>query len=115
MEEHVIEFNQLAMTHAQGSDVMLNRVMTKDNIALAVLLETREGTVNAVPEGVWTVPAPSEAQQSILVATAHIHWDPEFCDVKLIQVSKRHKRKPIFIIFYFKIVELFKGLFLVDL
>ena len=29
MEEHVIEFNQLAMTHAQGSDVMLNRVMTK--------------------------------------------------------------------------------------
>ncbi len=21
----------------------------------------------------------------LLVATAHIHWDPEFCDVKLIQ------------------------------
>ena len=82
MEEHVIEFNQLAMTHAQGSDVMLNRVMTKDNIALAVLLETREGA--------WVTPPPAEmgvaAQQSILVATAHIHWDPEFCDVKLIQV-----------------------------
>lgn len=23
--------------------------------------------------------------QPILVCTAHIHWDPEFCDVKLIQ------------------------------
>jgi len=81
MEEHVIEFNQLAMTHAQGSDVMLNRVMTKDNIALAVVLETRDGA--------WVTPPPAEmgvpAQQSILVATAHIHWDPEFCDVKLVQ------------------------------
>ena len=39
------------------------------------------------------MPPPAEmgvpAQQSILVATAHIHWDPEFCDVKLIQVSKK--------------------------
>jgi len=81
MEEHVIEFNQLAMTHAQGSDVMLNRVMTKDNIALAVLLETREEA--------WATPPPMEmgaaTQQSILVSTAHIHWDPEFCDVKLVQ------------------------------
>ena len=81
----MIEFNQLAMTHAQGSDVMLNRVMTKDNIALAVVLETRDGA--------WVTPPPAEmgvpAQQSILVATAHIHWDPEFCDVKLIQVSKK--------------------------
>ena len=42
LSEHVIEFNQLAMTHAQGSDVMLNRVMTKDNIALAVLLELKD-------------------------------------------------------------------------
>lgn len=23
--------------------------------------------------------------QPILVCTAHIHWDPEYCDVKLIQ------------------------------
>lgn len=29
---------------------------------------------------------PSEVQQPILVCTAHIHWDPEFCDVKLIQI-----------------------------
>lgn len=33
-----------------------------------------------------TVPADTIlVQQPILVCTAHIHWDPEFCDVKLIQ------------------------------
>ena len=32
--------------------------------------------------------------QYILLATCHIHWDPEFCDVKLIQVkSKFHNLK----------------------
>ena len=31
------------MANAEGSDEMLNRVMTKDNIGLAALLETREG------------------------------------------------------------------------
>lgn len=39
----MIEFNQLAMANAEGSDDMLNRVMTKDNIGLAALLETKEG------------------------------------------------------------------------
>ena len=43
IKEHLIEFNQLAMANAEGSDEMLNRVMTKDNIGLAALLETREG------------------------------------------------------------------------
>ncbi|KAG8287643.1 CCR4-NOT transcription complex subunit 6-like [Homalodisca vitripennis] len=27
-----------------------------------------------------------QVHQPLLVCTAHIHWDPEFCDVKLIQV-----------------------------
>jgi mRNA deadenylase 3'-5' endonuclease subunit Ccr4 len=26
-----------------------------------------------------------QVSQPILVCSAHIHWDPEFCDVKLIQ------------------------------
>jgi CCR4-NOT transcription complex subunit 6 len=43
VKEHLIEFNQLAMANAEGSDDMLNRVMTKDNIGLAALLETKEG------------------------------------------------------------------------
>ena len=30
-------------------------------------------------------PDPSQVQQPLLVCTAHIHWDPEYCDVKLVQ------------------------------
>ena len=42
IKEHLIEFNRLAMSTAEGSHDMLNRVMTKDNIGLAALLETKE-------------------------------------------------------------------------
>lgn len=80
IKEHLVEFNQVAMAHAEGSDVMLNRVMTKDNIALAVLLETKESCYDA-----GVLPEASQLNQLVLVTTAHIHWDPEFCDVKLIQ------------------------------
>lgn len=31
-------------------------------------------------------PDVNQVHQPLLVCTAHIHWDPEFCDVKLIQV-----------------------------
>ena len=38
------------MANAEGSDIMLNRVMTKDNIALAALLQTKEACwENGVP------------------------------------------------------------------
>ena len=40
--KHVIEFNQLAIANAEGSENILNRVMTKDNIGLCALLETKE-------------------------------------------------------------------------
>lgn len=60
------------MSTADGSEDMLNRVMTKDNIGLAALLQTKEAafenTVN---------PDPSQVNQPILVCTAHMHWDPE--------------------------------------
>jgi hypothetical protein len=78
--EHLIEFNQLAMANAEGSDDMLNRVMTKDNIGLAALLETKEA---AWSNGIR--PDPSQIHQPLLVCTAHIHWDPQYCDVKLVQ------------------------------
>ena len=87
VKEHLIEFNQLAMsmsqdnTNLQSNRNLLNRVMPKDNIALAALLETK----NAVWNAQCASPEPSQKRQQILVCTAHIHWDPEFCDVKLIQ------------------------------
>ncbi|GBP14612.1 CCR4-NOT transcription complex subunit 6 [Eumeta japonica] len=80
VKEHLIEFNQLAMANSEGSDNMLNRVMPKDNIGLAALLKTKEAA--------WENGLPTDASQMgqpILVCTAHIHWDPEYCDVKLIQ------------------------------
>ncbi|XP_052071498.1 CCR4-NOT transcription complex subunit 6-like isoform X2 [Mytilus californianus] len=79
IKEHLIEFNKLAMANAEGSDDMLNRVMTKDNIGMAALLETKEGAYENVP------PQESQVRQPVMISTAHIHWDPEFSDVKLIQ------------------------------
>jgi len=76
IKEHLVEFNQLAMANSEGSDDMLNRVMTKDNIGLAALLETRESA--------WDNGVPTD-NPPLLVCTAHMHWDPEFCDVKLVQ------------------------------
>ncbi|XP_066157181.1 CCR4-NOT transcription complex subunit 6-like [Euwallacea fornicatus] len=79
VKEHLVEFNQLAMANADGLEHMLNRVMPKDNIGLAALLQTTENAWDNAP------PDAQFISQPILVCTAHIHWDPEFCDVKLIQ------------------------------
>ncbi|UYV75800.1 CNOT6L [Cordylochernes scorpioides] len=67
LEQRLVEFNQLAMANADGCEDMLNRVMTKDNIGLAALLQV------------------ATDMPPLLVSTVHIHWDPEFSDVKLIQ------------------------------
>ncbi|ERL85244.1 hypothetical protein D910_02665 [Dendroctonus ponderosae] len=85
VKEHLVEFNQLAMANADGLEHMLNRVMPKDNIGLAALLQT---TANAWENETVRVAAPPDAPfacQPVLVCTAHLHWDPEYCDVKLIQ------------------------------
>ena len=80
IKEHLVEFNQLAMANSEGSDNMLNRVMPKDNIGLAALLKVKENAWEGLTPELAQIP-----QIPILVCTAHIHWDPEFCDVKLIQ------------------------------
>ena len=70
--------------------------MTKDNIALAALLQTKEACwEGGVPPDhkvfhphccvVHHTLVVQDVAQPILVCSAHIHWDPEFCDVKLIQ------------------------------
>ncbi|KAG9508539.1 CCR4-NOT transcription complex subunit 6 [Fragariocoptes setiger] len=107
ISEHLIEFNQLAMANAEGSDDMLNRVMTKDNIALAALLQIKEGAFDSLQEtsnnpsvapgavgaaaGGHSLSSPSPMNQQqlhqrrLLVCAAHMYWDPQFCDVKIIQ------------------------------
>ncbi|KAL4659817.1 CCR4-NOT transcription complex subunit 6-like isoform X1 [Arapaima gigas] len=81
VQKHTVEFNQLAMANSEGSEAMLNRVMTKDNIGVAVLLELRkemmEQSAGKSLHGM--------EKQLLLVANAHMHWDPEYSDVKLVQ------------------------------
>ncbi|CAG8441253.1 6977_t:CDS:10 [Diversispora eburnea] len=48
---------------------MFNRVITKDNIAIVTLLENKENSTR------------------IIIANCHIHWDPSYADVKLVQVA----------------------------
>lgn len=121
VSEHLIEFNQLAMANSLGSDDMLNRVMTKDNIALAAVLQINDEafqSLNASGESASNQPSVTSNgpnvgginvtqvgsngnttsntttlgcesiplhQQRLLVCTAQIHWNPEFCDVKIVQ------------------------------
>ena len=40
LEEHLIEFNALAIKNSSGDEDILNRVMPKDNIALAAVFRT---------------------------------------------------------------------------
>ncbi|ORX90110.1 hypothetical protein K493DRAFT_288487 [Basidiobolus meristosporus CBS 931.73] len=71
LDKQIVEFTQVAMKHPnfEKTEDFFNRFMTKDNISGLALLETKE------------------TKQQLLVANAHIHWDPAFSDVKLIQVG----------------------------
>ncbi|XP_070362667.1 CCR4-NOT transcription complex subunit 6-like [Equus asinus] len=79
VQKHTVEFNQLAMANSEGSEAMLNRVMKKHSIA--VLLELRKELIE-MSSG---KPRLGTEKQLILVANAHMHWDPEYSDVKLVQ------------------------------
>ncbi|RPD52340.1 hypothetical protein L226DRAFT_457927 [Lentinus tigrinus ALCF2SS1-7] len=71
VEKHLIEFSQVAMQRQdfKKTDDMFNRVLGKDHMAVVTLLENKEtGT-------------------RIIIANAHIHWDPQYRDVKLVQVA----------------------------
>jgi len=70
IERQVIEFNQVALAKQDmRTDDMFNRVMSKDNIALVCLFEN------------------TETDARLVVANAHLHWDPRYRDVKLLQVA----------------------------
>ncbi|KAH0828142.1 Endonuclease/exonuclease/phosphatase [Lanmaoa asiatica] len=71
VEKQLIEFSTVAMQRPdfKKTDDMFNRVLGKDHIAVVCCFENREtGT-------------------RVIVANAHIHWDPNFRDVKLVQVA----------------------------
>lgn len=58
VQKHTVEFNQLAMANSEGSEAMLNRVMTKDNIGVAALLEIRKEMIEqSGPFPVFYIPS----------------------------------------------------------
>jgi CCR4-NOT transcription complex subunit 6 len=71
VDRYCIEYNSLALRKddlKKTADIY-NRVMNKDNIALITIFEY-------IPSG-----------QLFMVANTHLHWDPAFKDVKLVQVA----------------------------
>ena len=63
-----MEFSHLATSHGQGCDAMLNRVMPKDNIALAAVFETREGAYEP------SVTPEIASAQKVMVATGKTRY-----------------------------------------
>lgn len=71
VEKQHIEFQQIAMQRPDlyRCEDVLNRVMIKDNVAIITLLESKE------------------TGSRVLVANCHLHWDPAYSDVKVIQTA----------------------------
>ncbi|KAF9939096.1 Glucose-repressible alcohol dehydrogenase transcriptional effector [Mortierella alpina] len=71
IDKHLVEFNHIALQRPdfRKTEDIFNRVMTKDNISVVILLEHKE------------------TKNRVVVANTHIHWDPTFKDVKLVQVA----------------------------
>ncbi|KAJ3337418.1 Glucose-repressible alcohol dehydrogenase transcriptional effector [Gonapodya sp. JEL0774] len=71
IEKNVIEFQRLPMERPEfrKTDDLFNRVTLRDNIATIVFLESKE------------------THARVIVANTHLHWDPQFRDVKLLQTS----------------------------
>jgi CCR4-NOT transcription complex subunit 6 len=68
-ESTVLEFSQLGSKKMdiRKDEESFQRLLMKDNISLVTCLKDRE------------------TGRTFVVANVHIHWNPEFCDVKLVQ------------------------------
>lgn len=71
MDETIVEFNQIAIQRPdfRKSDATFDRFFSKDNVAGIILIKH------------------TATQKALVVGNAHIHWNPEYADVKLIQVA----------------------------
>ena len=69
-----------AMTYKQDSAPNIQNQM--DNIKWSNCERTNNVSIQILPSA---VPVPDNTRQLMLVANVHIHWDPEYSDVKLIQ------------------------------
>jgi CCR4-NOT transcription complex subunit 6 len=70
----VIEFQGLCLQKHEEVGNGIDRLMARDNIAIALRLR---------PIGKFKL----SSDKDILIVTTHIHWDPLYIDVKLMQVN----------------------------
>jgi len=73
VEKHIVEYDKIAMnrTDFQKHKDSFNRIITKDNVAIMIVLKHQN----------------HPQQKPLIVVNTHIHWDPTFADVKLIQTQ----------------------------
>lgn len=71
IESKTLEYSTYAMqkTDLKKTNDVFNRVMNKDNVAVVTVLEHLE------------------TKQLVLLANTHIHWDPAYKDVKVVQCA----------------------------
>jgi len=75
-----IDFCQVAMSRQNfpKTDAFFNRLQNKDNVALFCHLKRPSNERNNKE---------TTKSESIIIANAHLHWDPQFRDIKLLQTA----------------------------
>lgn len=69
------------MVNLDGFEVMLNRVMIKDNIGVVVVLEVYKELFGVGMKFIYVVD-----KQLFIVVNVYMYWDLEYFDVKFIQI-----------------------------
>jgi CCR4-NOT transcription complex subunit 6 len=103
VEQQLIEFQRLALSrHGDfaadaDSDAEASgheRLISRDNIALVAVLDVLEKSTDDNGDGDGDGAASSSSSSAgaptghrIVLCNTHIHWDPELCDVKLMQTQ----------------------------
>lgn len=80
-----MEFNQVAMANSEGSEVMLNRVMTKDNIGVAVLLEVNKDMFSGGKNVCESSNNSCENSETVKLTGAVFPLRLELCKPKILQ------------------------------
>uniref|UniRef100_A0AC34RJ09 Endonuclease/exonuclease/phosphatase domain-containing protein n=1 Tax=Panagrolaimus sp. JU765 TaxID=591449 RepID=A0AC34RJ09_9BILA len=80
ISSETLEFGTLAIAFATGRvrESMLNRMLPYDNVAIVA-------TLQPIPESFSASGRVAKSLLPIVACSAHVFWDPEFCDVKLMQ------------------------------
>ncbi|PRP78127.1 hypothetical protein PROFUN_13929 [Planoprotostelium fungivorum] len=90
-EEVAIEYQMVAMSkHKELSEdsEAFSRLITKDNIGLFIVLQIKEDPpLSSVANGKGGGGKYAAKAKNIIVANTHIHWNPDYRDVKLLQVQ----------------------------